>query len=266
MERYRRGKGKRRLLGSHQKCWLWGRNAVVEAIRGELWPIVELHISDDLPADEREMVCRAAARLGISPAIVPDSEIVKLCHTAEHQGYLAKMAEYPYAEWSETLVALRALPNPLALALDAVQDPYNFGAILRSAEVFGVDAVLIGANGQVGVTSMVARSSAGAVNRVTIARVADLPRALCAMRDAGMAIIGASEHAESTIENIDFGCGLALVIGSEGSGLSPAVQKECGGFARIRQHGSIGSLNAAIAASIILYEIRRQRAHKSRMK
>lgn len=260
MERYRRGKGKRRFLGSHQKCWIWGRNAVLETLRSGRWPILELRIADDLRGDDLAAVSADAKRLGIKPIAVSADEIVRLCHSTEHQGYLAKMAEYPYAEWTAALAVLRRRPAPLVVALDAIQDPYNFGAILRSAEVFGVDAVVIGAHNQVEVTSMVARSSAGAVNRLTIARVAELPAALIEMREAGLAIIGASERAEHMIDGIDLVRGLAIVIGNESRGLSPAVHAACSDFARIPQHGAIGSLNAAVAASIVMYEIRRQRA------
>ena len=172
VERYRRGRGKTTLLGSHQKCWLWGRNVVLETLRGGRWPVLELYCSDHLPPEELDVVHALAEQNATSVRVEPGTSLRKRCHSAEHQGYLAKMADFPY---TDPLALLDQLieneKSPLLVICDAIQDPFNLGALIRSAEVFGVDGIFIGTTHQVGVTSLVARSSAGAVNHVPIARV-----------------------------------------------------------------------------------------------
>jgi 23S rRNA (guanosine2251-2'-O)-methyltransferase len=142
---------------------------------------------------------------------------------------------------------------------DGVQDPHNFGAMLRSAEVFGVEAFFISERGQAPVTSMAARSSAGAVNRVPIVRVPDLAALVDRLRERRIRVVGASEKAGEDLTAFDFTGPAAIVIGNEGSGIRPEVQARCDALLRIPQHGAIGSLNAAAAAAVFFYEMRRQR-------
>ena len=143
--------------------------------------------------------------------------------------------------------------------LDGIQDPYNFGAILRAAEVLGVDAVFIAAAGQVGVTSMVVRSSAGAVNRLPLAVVDDLVALVAELKARGMRVAGASEKAAELLAGFDFSAAAVVVIGNEGRGPRPEILAACDALVRIPQAGRIGSLNASVAAGICFYEARRQR-------
>lgn len=255
VERYSRGKGKRPLLGSHQKCWIWGRHLVQETLDAGVWPIRDLFLSDQLPAADRESALRRAAALGVPATVRPPADLSLLGHTSEHQGYLARMEAFPY----RSLETLPTPPNPFYVMLDGIQDPHNLGAVLRSAEVFGADAAILAATGQTGVTSMAARSSAGAVNRVPIVRVERMEEAARALAARGVRLIGASEKASETAFACDFRQPLCLAVGNEGSGLSDAVQACCAALVRIPQYGRVGSLNAAVAAGILFYEIRRQR-------
>ena len=259
MERYRRGKGKQRLLGSHAKCWVWGRNAVLETLAAGRWPILELYLADTVDAAQVERAREALRPRGLIPVVEPAAELTRRCHSAEHQGFLAKMAEFPYRLEAEVLAGPDASRPPCYAILDGVQDPYNFGAILRSAEVFGVHGIFLGERGQVGVTSMVARSSAGAVNRVSICRVARLDELAGRLRAKGITVIGSSAQAEVTIEQCDLRRPVALAIGNEGRGMSADLAPGCDLLVKIPQQGVIGSLNAAVAASILFYEVQRQR-------
>lgn len=258
MERYQRGKGKKRLLGSHQKCWIWGRNAVLETVEAGRWPVMELWLSEALPPELLDRAQAAARKQNIEPGIVPPEELIQRCHTAEHQGFLAKMSEFPYLDGA-ALDQIMGKKVPFIVILDGIQDPYNFGAILRSSEVFGADAVILAEHKQVGVTSMVARSSAGAVNRIPIIRVPEMGPVLHQLIRRGIGVIGTDAEAAQTIDQCDFKVPTAVVIGNEGQGLSDAVEILCTGKVRIPQEGAIGSLNAAVAASIFFYEISRQR-------
>lgn len=258
MERHRRGKGKQKLLGSHQKCWIWGRNAVVETLAAGRWKILELRLSTLLSPELLDQAHSLAARMGIVPTIEAPEVLTSLCHTSEHQGYLARMTDFPYADAAPLIQALP--PTPFCVILDGLQDPFNFGAIIRSAEVFGAQAVFIGETGQVGVTSMVVRSSAGAVNRIPIVRVPDLEALTGELKTRNIRVVAASEKATGNLMDNDFRTGSAVVIGNEGVGPRPGLLSLCDSVVKIPQVGHIGSLNAAVAAGIFFYEVRRQRS------
>lgn len=265
VERSRRGKGKRNkqlaLLGSHARSWMWGRNLIRETLAAGRWRILDLYLADHLPPEQLEEARSAAERLGVTAKIEKAAVLEKLANTAEHQGYLARMGPFPYANIVEVLAA-PARPA-LYLVLDAIQDPYNFGAMLRSAGAFAVDGVFIGTHRQVPVTSMVARSSAGVINRVPIVQVANLPELAQKLRTRGIRLVGASEKAEQTIEACNFREATAIVVGNEGVGIGPELLAQCDVLARIPIETAVGSLNAAAAAAVFFYEARRQRARMS---
>jgi 23S rRNA (guanosine2251-2'-O)-methyltransferase len=257
MHRHSRSKGKQKLLGSHQKCWIWGRNAVLETLTAGRWTILDLYLSSALPADHLAAASALAIKGGVTPRVDDHEALTRLCHTAEHQGYLARMTDFPY--WDEDAVLAGLPPVPFCVILDGIQDPFNLGAIVRSAEVFGVDALFMAETGQVGVTSMVVRSSAGAVNRLPIVRVPGLEAVVTRLRERGLRVVAASEKGGVALKDYDFTRGSAVIIGNEGRGVSPALTALCDASVGIPQVGQIGSLNAAVAASVFFYEVRRQR-------
>lgn len=257
MERHSRGKGKRRLLGSHQKCFIWGRNVVTETLAAGRWKILDLHLSSGLGSQELEEARALALSRGLAPVVVPPDRLAHLCRSSEHQGYVARMTDFPYSDEAETCAGLTK--SPAVAVLDSVQDPYNFGAILRSAEILGIHAVFIGEKEQVGVTSMVVRASAGAVNRVPIVRVPDIIPLAARLGAHGMRLVAASEKADKPVFEYDFRGATAVVIGNEGRGVRKELLDLCPATVRIPQVGKIGSLNAAVAASLFFYEILRQR-------
>lgn len=257
MERRSRGRGKKRLLGSHQKCWIWGRNAVVETLAAGRWEILDLHLSSSLgPAELEDAVSLARSR-GIAPQVGSPDSLTDLCRSSEHQGYLARMTEFPYSAEDDVCGALP--PRPAVAVLDSLQDPYNFGAILRSAEILGVNAVFIGEREQVGVTSMVVRSSAGAVNRIPVVRVESLESLAARLKERGMRLAAASEKGVKPVFECRLTGACAVIVGNEGKGVRPELIAMCDDVLRIPQVGKIGSLNAAVAASLVFYEILRQR-------
>lgn len=256
VERYRRAGAKQKLLGNHQKCWIWGRHAVLETLRAQYWPIVELHVSREL--DNRDEVEAAAVACGLVPRFVPDDQLRQKCHSTEHQGMIAKMSEFPYAS-AEQILEVERDTAALYLVLDSIQDPYNFGAMIRTCDGLAVHGIFIAERNQVGVTSLVARTSAGAVNHVPIARVPDIASLLNQLSDRGVASVAASADAENTCYDADFVSPMAIVIGNEGQGIQPDVLAECTGTVAIPQLGHVESFNAAISASMLLYEAARQR-------
>ncbi|HIA14720.1 MAG TPA: 23S rRNA (guanosine(2251)-2'-O)-methyltransferase RlmB [Nitrospirales bacterium] len=260
VERYRRGKGKAPLLGSHQKCWLWGRNVVLETLRGRRWPVLELYCSDQLPQEELDVVHALAEQNATSVRVEPGASLRKRCHSAEHQGYLAKMPDFPYVDPLALLDQLIEKKKcPLLVICDAIQDPFNLGALIRSAEVFGVDGIFIAVKYQVGVTSLVARSSAGAVSHVPIARAENLEDIIAEVRGRGIQVLGTSDASGIPVFECDLKKPTAMIIGNEGAGIRDALRDRSDHLIHIPQHGRIASLNAAVSAGILFYEARRQR-------
>ncbi len=265
VERYRRQKGKPELLGNHQKCWLWGRHAVMETLRAERWPVLELHVSNELPIEDQQFASEWALRQQQVDLIrSAPARLTQLARTKEHQGFLAKMGTFPFERVEDVLAA--AKPRPLFGILDGLQDPHNFGAVIRSAHVLGADALIVPAHGQVEITVQVARSSAGAVNHLPIAQTDDLLKLAALLRARGVRLFGASQNASRPLFDCDFTGPAAIVIGNEGSGIQPDLLAACDELVTIPQFGVVESLNAAVSAGILFYEAQRQRVLSARLK
>lgn len=253
----RRRSARRQVLGSHQKCWLYGRHAVLEALRAGRWRPLEVWLAGDLEAEVRDEATAITTRLEI-PVVESDTDtLTKGCGGLAHQGLLARMPPFPYVDAERLLDA--AVAPAFFVILDGIQDPFNFGAILRSADVFGAGGVIVPAVSQSEVTVQVARSSAGAVNHVPIAQVGELLDVLSRLRARGVRSIAASGDAELAVSECDLRDACALVIGNEGAGVRDEVLAACDLRVKIPQMGHIDSLNAAVAAGILCYEVQRQR-------
>ncbi len=261
VERYRRGKGKQPLLGNHQKCWIWGRNTVLETLQAARWPVVELYLSDELEPQRLETARRLADESNVPTVVETHEAISRRCRSREHQGYLAKMTPYPYADSGRFLDARSSAP--LFVLLDAIQDPYNFGAIIRSAVALGVDAMFVGRRGQSEVSSLVARSSAGAVNQLPIAQADDLVVLAAHLNALGICVVAAARDGSQPACEFDFRQPTAIVIGNEGAGIRDDLLQVCERRVSIPQSGNFDSLNAAVAAGILFYEANRQRTSVS---
>ena len=257
VERYRRARGKKKLLGNHQKCWIWGRNCVRETLRAGVWTIHDLWLSTELTPDEIDAAQNQAKQLSIETHVVSTDTLRGKCHSSENQGYVARMAPFPYAD-IDTLQNCAEQTTPLIVVCDRIQDPFNFGAIIRSAEVLGATAVVVGQSHQVGVTSLVARSSAGAVNHIPIART-NLVSFLSGRRQDGFAIVGLDAQADRLAFSTNLTGPLVLIVGNEGAGVANDLRSLCTDFVQIPQAGQLDSLNAAVSASILFYEAGRQR-------
>lgn len=245
------------LLSNHQKSWVWGRRLVCETLEQNRWRIVELALSESLPPNELREAQARAKRHGIDCRVETPRRIEQLCHASDHQGYLAKMAAFPYAALDDVLN--RVTPDSWFVLLDAIQDPYNFGAIARSAEAFGCGAILIGEERQTGVTSLSARCSAGAVNHVPIVKEPDVISIADRLKQAGVPLVGASEKADEPLDAHPFARPVCVIVGNEGEGIRNDLLKRCDASVSIPQRGRVGSLNAAAAMAVFAYEIIRQR-------
>ncbi len=244
------------LMGNHQKCWLWGRHSVVELLRADRWHPIEIGMGADLPIAIIREVRAWAQRHNCLVESWTTDEIEDRCRASDHQGLIARMPEFPYHSVEE-LVATLPLTGWCVL-LDGIQDPFNFGAILRSAEVLGASAAFIGGDQQCGVTAQVVRSSSGAVLHLSLARGDSLSQIAKSLQTRGFQLCGASEKATQAPSKVNFRQPTCLLIGNEGRGISAELLALCDQTVAIPQSGKVGSLNAAVAAGILCYEIGRQ--------
>lgn len=206
------------------------------------------------PVAEAERGRRTVHRIWRAPE-TPAEELERLCGSPEHQGVVAEVDPYPYADPGTLLEA----DDALVIVLDQVQDPHNLGAICRAAEVAGAAGVVIPERRAASVTAAVCKASAGAVEHLPVARVRNVADCLAEAKEAGAWVYGASAEAERTYTDVDWSGRAALVLGSEGSGLRPRVADSCDELIAIPVAGRVASLNASVAAGVIMFEARRQR-------
>jgi 23S rRNA (guanosine2251-2'-O)-methyltransferase len=241
---------------------LFGLMPVLEALRAGGRQFEEISIAEGAHDHRFHELLELAREAKIPVRRVPRSALART-GGAVHQGVVARVAAARYAD-TELLFSLLAgkvgTENPpLVTVLDGVEDPRNLGAILRTVDCAGGDGVLIPERRAVGLTDVVAKSSAGAVEHVPIARVTNMSRAIDELKSIGIWTVGASADAKTEYVDWDWTLPTALVLGNEGSGLHRLVREHCDTLVRIPVFGQIDSLNVSVAAGVILYEARRQR-------
>jgi 23S rRNA (guanosine2251-2'-O)-methyltransferase len=201
-----------------------------------------------------------ATRLRIPIVEVEGGSLTALAGFDGHQGVALVVGPRRFASLDDILArAIERKEPPFVLVLDSLEDPQNLGTLLRSAEAAGVHGVIFPTRRQAPLTPSAIKASAGAVEHLLLCPVEDLPGALADLHSRGLRIGGAEEGAPLTARQTDLRGPLALVVGSEGQGLGPAVRRRCDTFMRIPMRGAIGSLNAAVAGSILLFEAVAQR-------
>lgn len=186
-------------------------------------------------------------------------ELDRLAQGAQHQGVLAVLPRLQLADWADVV----ARPQLLAIALDQVQDPQNFGAVIRSAVATADAAVLWGEHASAPLGTATFRASAGAIEHATLCRVPALKDALALARERGARVVGLAARAERLLSEVDLTGPTVIVLGSEGSGLQPAVRRACSELAAIVRPRILDSLNASVAAAIALYEASKQRESRA---
>lgn len=236
------------------KRLLAGPRAVEEALSADPKRIVVVYAS----AERLRELDAFLKRTQVRGELRTNAELDQLARGLRHQGVLAITGDYPYVELETALE--QAQPGPLLVALDQVSDPHNLGAIVRSSVAFGADAVITLKDRSAPVTPVVVRASAGATERARIARVTNLVRTLGNLQKQGMQVLGLAADARNTLDELPYeAAGRVLVIGSEGDGLRRLTRKHCDALVKIEMPGGFESLNAAVAASIALYESARAR-------
>jgi 23S rRNA (guanosine2251-2'-O)-methyltransferase len=192
---------------------------------------------------------------------VPRTAIDARASTRAHQGVIAEAAPYRTRSWRDGLARARAASEqPLLLALDGIEDPHNVGALVRSAEVFGVHAVIVPARRAAPLTAAVAKAAAGALEHLVVDQVPNLDRALAACKDEGLWVVSLAGDAPAPLDACELlSEPVVLVVGKEGSGVSALVRKRSDATVSIPMAGQVGSLNASVAGAIALWETARKR-------
>ncbi|PKQ28403.1 MAG: 23S rRNA (guanosine(2251)-2'-O)-methyltransferase RlmB [Candidatus Anoxymicrobium japonicum] len=236
-----------------------GRNPVIEALRGRR-KVLEIYIASGLERSEQiDEIIRLAGLANVAVKEAPRTRIDSMARTSAPQGVIAFVSLFEFDGITDLLFRLENVDLPLVLALDNIQDPQNFGALLRVADAAGADAVVIPGRRSASVTATVASASAGAVEHVRVARVASLPAALERFKSAGLWVVGAHSGSGVPYYEFDMKTPLVLVLGSEGKGLGRLVRERCDELVSLPMRGRVSSLNVATAGAVLLYEAIRQR-------
>jgi 23S rRNA (guanosine2251-2'-O)-methyltransferase len=235
-----------------------GRNPVREVLQAGR-PVNKIFMSSKISAGVAGEIKALAKERGIPVQVVDKQRLDRLAQGANHQGVLAVAAAKGYVDVDDLLLERVGGRFPLLFILDEINDPRNFGAILRSADAAGVDGVIIPRHRAVAITPAVAKTSAGAVEHVPVARVTNIARTIEYLKEMGFWIAGAHGDGEQLYWDTDFNVPLAIVVGGEDKGLSRLVRNKCDFLIKIPMAGRVGSLNASVAAALLMYEVLRQR-------
>lgn len=241
--------------------WVMGRQPVREALmagrqagkllvaegahkgKGGIGPLLEL-----------------AAERNVPVQTVPRRKLDRLAQGGNHQGVMAQVASYAYAEVEKLFRRAEAQKEaPFLLLLDGIEDPHNLGSILRTADAAGVHGVVIPSRRAVGLTPVVAKTSAGAIEHVPVARVTNLNRFADDLKERGVWLVGTDAAANESFTAVDYDLPVALVIGNEGKGISRLLKQRCDFLVRLPMKGQVPSLNASVAAALLMYEVMRGR-------
>ncbi|MFI2619929.1 23S rRNA (guanosine(2251)-2'-O)-methyltransferase RlmB [Streptomyces sp. NPDC018584] len=240
-----------------------GRNPVFEALRDGV-PATTLYVQQFIDNDERvrEALQLAAERGGIHLMEAPRPELDRMTNGLNHQGLVLQVPPYEYAHPEDLVAAAHDTgDDPLIVALDGVTDPRNLGAIVRSVTAFGGHGVVVPERRAAGMTAGAWKTSAGTAARTPVARCTNLTRALEAYKKAGIAVVGLAADGEHEVGDLEALSGpVVIVVGSEGKGLSRLVGETCDFRVRIPMPGGAESLNAGVAAGVVLYEAARRRS------
>ena len=235
-----------------------GRNAIIEAFRAGR-SVDKLYIQEHTKEGSMNTLIREAKKTKTLIKYVPKERLDQISETGHHQGAVAFVAAYNYAEIDDLFAkAEEKGESPFFIILDEIEDPHNLGAIIRTANLAGAHGVIVPKNRACGLTATVVKASAGAINYTPIVKVTNIAQTIESLKERGMWFVCADMDGE-TMYDIDLKGSIGLVIGNEGKGVSRLVKEKCDFVARIPMNGDIDSLNASVATGVLAYEIVRQR-------
>ena len=234
-----------------------GKNPVLEALRAGR-EINKLWIAEGVKKTGVQELMDLAKEQGVLVQFVPKQKVDKLAEN--HQGIVASVAAYDYAELDDLFNAAKAKnEDPFFLILDELEDPHNLGSIMRTADAIGAHGIIIPKRRAVGLTAVVAKASTGAIEHVPVVRVTNLAQTVDELKDRGVWIAGTDAKGSADYRKMDATLPLALIIGSEGKGMSRLLKDKCDFLYHLPMVGHVTSLNASVAAALLMYEVYRKR-------
>lgn len=238
--------------------YIIGRNPVLEALRSER-DINKIWISEGSQKGSMLPLIGLAKEKKVFVQIVPKKKIDQMVEGI-HQGVIAQVAAYDYVELDDLFAkAAERDEAPFFMILDEIEDPHNLGSIMRTADAVGAHGIIIPKRRAVGLTATVAKASTGAIEYIPVARVTNLSRAVEELKERGVWIVGTDAKGSDDYRNMDGKMPIGLVIGSEGKGMARLMKEKCDFLIRLPMAGKVTSLNASVAASLLMYEVYRKR-------
>ncbi|GGE84018.1 23S rRNA (guanosine(2251)-2'-O)-methyltransferase RlmB [Priestia taiwanensis] len=235
-----------------------GRNTVIEALKSGR-DLNKLWVAEGATKGQIQIVLQLAKENGVIVQFSPKKKLDQMVE-GNHQGVVASVAAYSYAEMDDLFkVAEERNEAPFFLLLDEIEDPHNLGSIMRTADAVGAHGIIIPKRRAVGLTATVAKASTGAIEYIPVARVTNMARAMDELKERGVWIVGTDAKGKDDYRNIDGKMPIGLVIGSEGKGMSRLVKDKCDFLINLPMAGKVTSLNASVAASLLMYEVYRKR-------
>ena len=239
-----------------------GKNPVLEALRSGR-EINKLWIAEGVKKAGINELLDLARERGVLVQFVPKKKVDQLTD-ANHQGIVASVAAYKYAELDDLFNAASAKnEDPFFIILDELEDPHNLGSIMRTADAIGVHGIIIPKRRAVGLTAVVAKASTGAIEHVPVVRVTNLAQTVDELKERGVWIAGTDAKGSSDYRNMDATLPLAIIIGSEGRGMSRLLKDKCDFLYHLPMIGHVNSLNASVAAALLMYEVYRKRQNQN---
>ena len=237
---------------------LGGKNPVVEALRSGR-ELNKIWIAEGINKKSVGEILSLAQQAKVIVQFVPKKKLDQLVD-ANHQGVVASVAAYEYAELEDVFaLAEKRQEDPLILVLDELEDPHNLGSILRTADATGVHGIIIPRRRSVGLTAVVAKASTGAIEYIPVVRVNNLSQTVEQLKDKGVWIAGTDAQGSQDYRTMDATLPLAVIIGSEGKGMSRILKEKCDFLYHLPMVGHVTSLDASVAASLLMYEVLRNR-------
>lgn len=245
-----------------EEGYVEGRNPVIEAIKGDR-EIDKILIAKGSEQGSIQKIIGMAKEKKIVIQYVEKAKLDGMSETKAHQGVIALVTPYSYKTVEDIMkTAEDRNEDPLIIILDEIEDPHNLGAIIRTAECVGAHGVIIPKRRAVGLTPVVIKASAGAVEHMNIAKVSNIASTIEELKDSGVWIYGTDMKGEQDYFERDLTGPIAIVIGSEGKGIGRLIKEKCDFLVKIPMAGKVSSLNASVAASVMMYEVLRQRGLK----
>lgn len=235
-----------------------GKNPVLEALKSGR-EMNKIWIAEGSQRGQMQPIIQLAKEMGITVQYVPKKKMDQLSE-GNHQGVIAQVAAYRYYDVDDLFKKAEERGEaPFFIILDELEDPHNLGSIMRTADAVGAHGIIIPKRRSVGLTATVAKASTGAIEHIPVARVTNLARTVDELKDRGVWIFGTDAKGNEDYRQLDGVIPLALVIGSEGKGISRLLREKCDVLVRLPMVGHVTSLNASVAASLLMYEVYRKR-------